>query len=300
MFYQKFNIGSVIPEDKLYTHQYMTNIYAPANESSTMYDAYAAGNLLNSEFEFLIPVYNNMGDVYQPVDKNGETRLKEIKVNNEVITGFDSDVVEYNINVITTENTINVAATAMAETTTITGVGSYTFNNDVAVVEINTVAEDGGTAKYVITVKKVLPENIVTVEDIISKMAVKVNGSTLYGISPGTNASTLINTVVNNKGTAKIYNSAGKLKASGNLATGDKIVINGTSEAYTYTIAVRGDTSGDGLIKINDLILIQSHILGTRKLTDVKFFAGDVNYDGSAKINDLILVQSKILGKGNL
>ena len=300
LFYQKFNIGSVIPEDKLYTHQYMTNIYAPANESSTMYDAYAAGNLLNSEFEFLIPVYNNMGDVYQPVDKNGETRLKEIKVNNEVITGFDSDVVEYNINVITTENTINVAATAMAETTTITGVGSYTFNNDIAVVEINTVAEDGGTAKYVITVKKVLPENIVTVEDIISKMAVKVNGSTLYGISPGTNASTLINTVVNNKGTAKIYNSAGKLKASGNLATGDKIVINGTSEAYTYTIAVRGDTSGDGLIKINDLILIQSHILGTRKLTDVKFFAGDVNYDGSAKINDLILVQSKILGKGNL
>ena len=93
----------------------------------------------------------------------------------------------------------------MAETTTITGVGSYTFNNDVAVVEINTVAEDGGTAKYVITVKKVLPENIVTVEDIISKMAVKVNGSTLYGISPGTNASTLINTVVNNKIILRIY-----------------------------------------------------------------------------------------------
>ena len=300
LFFQKFNISSAIAEDKMYTHQYMTNIYAPANESSKLYGAYKAGNLLNSEFEFLIPVYDNMGEVYQPVDKNGESRLKEIKINNEVITGFDSDVVEYNINVITTENTIDVVATAMENTTTVTGVGKYTFENDVVKIEINTVAEDGSTAKYVVNVKRVLPENIVTVKDILSKMAVKVNENIIYGISPGTNASTLINTVVKNNGTAKIYDASGKAKASGNLATGDKIVINGTSEAYTYTIAVRGDTSGDGLIKINDLILIQSHILGTRKLTDVKLYAGDVNYDGTAKINDLILVQSKILGKGNL
>ena len=81
---------------------------------------------------------------------------------------------------------------------------------------------------------------------------------------------------------------------------GDKIVINGSSDAATYYIAVRGDTSGDGVVKINDLILVQSHILGTRLLTDVRLYAGDVNYDGAIKINDLILVQSHILGKGNL
>lgn len=300
LFFQKFNISSQINQDKLFTHQYMTNIYAPVNEGAIMYNGYNAGGLLNSEFEFLIPVYQNMGDIYQPIDKNGETRLSTIKINNEVITGFDSDVVEYDINVITTENTINVVATSMAGTTSVSGTGSYTFVNDKARVEINTVAEDGSVLKYVVNVTKVTPENKVSVKDIVSKLAVKINGNIMYGISPGTNASTLINTVVNNKGKAKIYNANGNEKASGSLATGDKIVINGTSDAATYTIAVRGDTSGDGLIKINDLILVQSHILGTKGLSGAKLFAGDTSYDGVVKINDLILIQSKILGKGNL
>ena len=299
LFYQKFNIGTKSQFD-IYTHQYMTNIYAPVSESATLYNAYAAGNLTESAFEFIIPVYNNMSDVYQPVDKNSETRLSEIKVNNELITGYDKDVVEYEVNVITSEDKVNVSATAMESTTKVSGTGDYTFVNDQVVVEINTVAEDGSILKYVITIKRVLPENQVTVEEIVSKMAVKVNGNIMYGISPGTNASTIVNTVVTNKGSAKVYDAAGNLKASGALATGDKIVINGTSDAATYYIAVRGDTSGDGVVKINDLILVQSHILGARLLTDVKLYAGDVNYDGVIKINDLILIQSHILGKGNL
>jgi len=106
--------------------------------------------------------------------------------------------------------------------------------------------------------------------------------------------------VFNNKGKAKIYNASGAEKSNGALATGDKIVINGTSEASTYTIAVRGDTSGDGAIKINDLILVQSHILGTKMLSGAKLYAGDTSYDGPVKINDLILIQSHILEKGKL
>lgn len=299
LFYQKFNIGTKSQFD-IYTHQYMTNIYAPVNESAIMYNAYVSGGLIDSPFEFLIPVYSGMGEVYQPVDKNSETRLSEIKINNELIAGYDKDVVEYNVNIITTENTVNVSAVAMESTTTVSGTGTYTFVDNKVVVEINTVAEDGSILKYVVTINKVLPENKVSVNDIVSKMAVKINGSIMYGISPATYSSTLINTVVANKGTAKVYDANGNLKENGALATGDKIVINGTSEAATYTIAVRGDTNGDANVKINDLILVQSHILGTRVLTDVRLFAADVNYDGAVKINDLILVQSHILGKGNL
>lgn len=300
LYFQKFNVSTQIKQENLYTHQYMTNIYAPVNESSIMYNGYSAGGLLNSAFEFFIPVYKNMGEIYQPVDKNGESRLSTIKINNEVITGFDNDVVEYEVNVITTENTINVVATPMASTTTVSGTGTYTFVSDKTKVEIDTVAEDGSTLKYIVNVTKVTPENKVTVSDIVGKLAVKVNGNIMYGISPGTNAATVINTVVNNKGKAKIYNASGAEKSNGALATGDKIVINGTSEASTYTIAVRGDTSGDGAIKINDLILVQSHILGTKMLSGAKLYAGDTSYDGPVKINDLILIQSHILEKGKL
>ena len=299
LFFQKYNISTYSNYD-IFTHQYMTNAYATIGEGSRMYTGYSKGSLLGTNFEFIIPVYKNMGNVYQPVDKNSETRLNEIKINNQLITGFDKDVVEYNINVITSDNKINVTASAMAGTTTISGLGDYNFTNDQASIQIKTTAENGSTKTYYVNVKKVLPQNEVKASQVVSKLAVKVNGNSMYGISPGMNASTLINTVVKNGGSAKVYNASGAVKSTGDLATGDKIVINGTNDTLTYSIAVRGDTSGDGLIKINDLILVQSHILGTRVLNGIYFYAADTSYDLNIKINDLILIQSKILGKGNL
>ena len=64
-----------------------------------------------------------------------------------------------------------------------------------------------------------------------------------------------------------------KVKSSGSFATGDKITIKGTSESKTYIIAVKGDINGDGIIKINDLILVQSHILEKNKLSNLYLLA---------------------------
>jgi hypothetical protein len=85
----------------------MTNIYAPVSEGAKMFNAYSAGVLLDSEFHFKIPVYDDMGEIYQPIDKDGETRLTEIKINNELITGFDKDVEEYVIKAWNSENAGN-------------------------------------------------------------------------------------------------------------------------------------------------------------------------------------------------
>ena len=43
-----------------YEHQYMTNIKEVYSESLTAYSSYEAVNLLNNQFKFAIPVYNNM------------------------------------------------------------------------------------------------------------------------------------------------------------------------------------------------------------------------------------------------
>jgi len=97
-----------------------------------------------------------------------------------------------------------------------------------------------------------------------------------------------------------ITDKDGKSKKDNVLVTGDKITIKGTSESKTYIISVRGDINGDGAVKINDLILLQSHILEKTKLTNEKMYAADINYDSNLKINDLILIQSYILGKLSL
>ena len=59
MYYQKFNTGPNATA-KRYTHQYMTNILAPAGESLSTYESYADLKLLNKSYVFKIPVYDSM------------------------------------------------------------------------------------------------------------------------------------------------------------------------------------------------------------------------------------------------
>lgn len=297
LFYQKFNIGSYSEATK-FTNQYMTNIHAPVNESITMYSAYSAGNLMNSKFVFVIPVYKNMSDdSSEPVNKSSNSRLTSISIDDKVITGFDGDVVEYNSTIVTSSNTIKVGAKTEDSKAIVKGTGNYNFTNGAVKVTLVVTAEDGSTTTYVVNVKQEIPVENITVNDIVSKMGVKVNGSIMYGISPGTIVSTLINTVSSNKGKATIVDSNNKSKTTGNLATGDKITISGTTDKKQYTIAVRGDVNGDGEVKLSDMIMVQSHILKKLTLKGVQFYAGDVNYDSSVKLSDMIMIQSQILGK---
>ena len=59
MYYQKFNTGPNAISNR-YTHQYMTNILAPASESLSTYDTYSNLKLLDKAYSFKIPVYNSM------------------------------------------------------------------------------------------------------------------------------------------------------------------------------------------------------------------------------------------------
>ena len=297
LYFQKFNVSSYT-QYKKYTHQYMTNLYAPASESGIMVDAYVAGNLMDSEFVFVIPVYENMpDDNFQAVDKSSNSKLSAVTINDKSFTEFDGDVVEYNYNLVTTDDKFKVGAKTEDSLSTVTGTGDYTFVDGVAKVELVVKAEDESTTTYIININKVVPEKVVTVDSIISKMGIKVNGNTIYGVSPDTAISTLVNTVTKNKGEASVVDKNGKAKASGSYVTGDKITIKGTSESKTYTIAVRGDVNGDGVVDLKDFVLVQSHILEKSTLANEKFLAGDVNYDGKIVLADFVLIQSHILKK---
>lgn len=57
LYFQKFN---VVNENNLYGNQYMQNIRAANDEGNTIYSAYLNNGILNSHFEFVIPVYENM------------------------------------------------------------------------------------------------------------------------------------------------------------------------------------------------------------------------------------------------
>ena len=297
-YFQKFNVSNYAAS-AMFTNQYMTNAYAPTAESLTLQSAYNAGGLLETNFEFVIPVYKDMQDIpYQAVDKSNDSKLNSIMIDGNLIAGFDKDVVEYTINALTANEYIDVTATVSNGGATLEGVGKYDFVDGVATVLLKVIAEDGvSTTEYSIVVTKVVPEVNITINDIVSNMGVKVDENYMYGISPGMVVNTLVNNVVTNKGTASVIDVNGVEKTSGNLATGDKIIIKGTTEEKSYIIAVRGDTNGDGKVSINDFVMIQSHILEKYILVNEKFIAGDVNYDDKISINDFVMIQSHILEK---
>lgn len=57
LYFQKYN---VVDQSNLYNHQYMQNIRAANDEGNTIYKSYRDNGLLNCQFEFVIPVYENM------------------------------------------------------------------------------------------------------------------------------------------------------------------------------------------------------------------------------------------------
>lgn len=299
LYYQKFNISSYAQNTK-YTNQYMTNIYAPSSESNKMYSAYNKGVLLNSNFNFVIPVYKDMSDIQQPVDKSGNNNLSMIKIDGTNITGFDKDRVEYSYNLVTNSSTFKIEGTVEDSKASVKGNGTVTFTNGVAKVNLVVTAENGSTNTYVVTVNQVKPVTEIKVEEIVSKMGVKISGNIMYGITIGTNVDALVKTVTSNKGTAGVVDVNGKAKTSGALNTGDKITVKGSKDSVTYTIAVRGDIKNDGKISVLDLLRCQKHILNIEILKNEYFYAADTNYDGKINVVDLLKIQKHILGIASL
>lgn len=60
LYYQKFDVDSNTTYYNRYSHQYMTNILAPASESLSTYRSYKSLGILNKKLVFKIPVFNSM------------------------------------------------------------------------------------------------------------------------------------------------------------------------------------------------------------------------------------------------
>lgn len=67
LYLQKFDI---IKKDKLYTNQYMQNLIAPGSETVMLQNQYEESDTLDSEFNFIIPLYENMPEEICEEPKN--------------------------------------------------------------------------------------------------------------------------------------------------------------------------------------------------------------------------------------
>ena len=85
-------------------------------------------------------------------------------------------------------------------------------------------------------------------------------------------------------------------KASGNVGTGDTLVITNGSTTKSYKVVIYGDNNGDGKVSILDLLRVQKDILGSSSLSTYDKKASDTNRDGKIDVVDLLRVQKQLLG----
>jgi len=297
LYYQKFNTAPNAYYDK-YTHQYQTNVQAPAIEGNSAYNSYKTSGLLSSKFVFDIPVYNSMPSYTSlPNSGNSNNNLKNLEIEGYSLSpDFDKDILTYTAYVPLTVNKIKIKATADANTSSITGTGEIEIKEKENQITITVTSESGSEKKYVITVYKV--ENATTVSSVIKQSKGVVSGDYVTNISNGSTVNSYKNNLIKAGANAvNIVDSNGKtISGSAILTTNSKITIITANDTKTYTFSVNGDTSGDGQITILDLLQVQNHIKNINKLSGAKNLAADTSGDGKITILDLLQVQNHIKG----
>ena len=301
LYYQKFNVG---PNSKFskYTHQYMTNIQAPATEGNQTYNSYKKSKVLDQTFIFEIPIYNNMPE-YTSLPKSGDTNndLSKLIVDNyELSPKFDEDILEYEVFVPLELDKINVSAASTSSKATVTGTGEYELKENETDITVTVTSEVLEEKKYIITVKKI--DIKLSVDDIVSNSGFTKTDNFITKLNNGTLASYIKNTLISEGATKVIITKedGSEIKDTDIITTNYKLEVTANEEIKSYILSVKGDTSGDGQISILDLLQVQKHIKGAKKLTGASLLAGDTSGDKDVTILDLLQIQKHIKGAKKL
>ena len=141
--------------------------------------------------------------------------------------------------------------------------------------------------------KEIDENNIMDIKTIVSAAGYKINNDKyIFGINPNTKISEVKSKIEAISGSKSVTIESKNEKYIG---TNSIIKINNGKDTYSYTVYIKGDTSGDGVINALDLLQVQRHILKTYKLKDASFLAGDTSQDNKLNALDLLQIQKHIL-----
>lgn len=296
-YLKKFNVQGANP----HKHQYMTNVQGAAGEAAKLAQAYNAQTKAQP-LEFRIPVYQNMpgSKVSIPTgDGNPNNMLKSLSVDNHSLTpSFDKDVVNYNLIVSNSVNSITVNAASLHSGATVSGTGTINLSGGMNTVKIAVKAQNGTTKEYVINVAREGGQGQPGPGSAQVTMSYQTtDAGVLTGVKPSTSSGDFMSAVQVTNGTAKALKADGT-DIKGTIGTGDVLRIyasSGTTQKE-YKIVIRGDVNGDGIVNVLDLLRIQKHLLGISPLEGAYVQAADADGNGSVNALDLLKTQKDILG----
>lgn len=317
----------------LYGHQYQQNVSAPYTEGSSVYDAYEKLGILDSNFNFIIPVYENMpSSASVKPGRNLEIITEDVIVNTETTaltirggpgTGYYikakapkgtklvriekaveplSDGIYWDKVVYCTEGNIVIGYASreyLKETET------QEIVNEEKTIQVLCALKNGPASTVNTRVKQILkPGTKVTV---IDKIQYSSFGHTWYRVKLEDGTQGYVSSVYFEKEPEVKYKIDGtfvKVNPDTKITEISEAVL--TCEIFgtgakikigetEYTLVMLGDVNGDGLVKSKDYMMIKNYIMGTLELSEAEKKAADVNKDGEIKSKDYMMIKNHIM-----
>lgn len=287
-----------------YVHQYQTNIQAASSEAKTTYSSYSSSGILNTEFVFYIPVYNNMpSSTSLPREGNPNNYLSSLVIEGANVPDFDGAIETYNYYLNMNKSKITINASAVNSNAKISGIGTFDVNQN-CTKTITVTAQNGDVKKYNINI--ILtgehPGDSVDVTTTLNNAGIKNGNKYITGLKVESDIKAIKEKIinVNNSATVILKDRNDKEKISGKVATGDKILVTVGSETKTYEIVIYGDVNGDGIITASDYARVKNTFLKKSSLSGAFKEAADANKSGDITASDYARIKNTFLGKSSI
>lgn len=293
-----------------YTHQYMTNILAPASEAVNVSKGYNENMRIATNIVFKIPVYDNMP--LQPVGRpegngNPVNLLANLSVDGYNLTPtFSQFVTVYDV--IVGEDVAQVTISAQAEdmSASVVGTGTVALGEGINTFYVTVNAANGAANTYTLNIYRGTgsqtdqPVPVVPVEEyrFQTQYSTDTVNHYLFGVAPQTTSGELLSHIDFGNGSGYVLSPDNQIY-DGMVGTGDYVVgMNALGEEYIrYTVILFGDLNGDGELTSMDMLYLKRHLLNVNVLSDIYFIAANTNRgDDGVTSMDMLYLKRHILG----
>lgn len=317
IYFQKFDVSNSKGNAKmLYANQYMTNIMATVSEAKLTYDAYLALGIVDSNFVFYIPVFDNRTLEKAPppgktIDENNIEQDKKEEETPKVVNVKSISFAKTNYT-IAKGSSINVEAVILPENATDKTYTSKSQDSKIAQVKGNKVTgvKEGKTKVTFETkdggYKATIDITVIDKETFEISDNLKINDNNeIIDLHSGTTVKDILDNI-HTSDSVKIecrnVNGGKPLDEKSLVGTGTTVTLTSENSSViaSYNIVVVGDVNGDGVISASDYVLIKNSIMGTGKLNNIQKIGANVNKDKEVSASDYVLIKNHIMGTKKL
>lgn len=298
LYYQKFNVVN-----QVWTHQYMTNIMAPYQESEDIYKSYKKLEILDTPYVFVIPYYKNMPQKASELPKasNGSPNnwLSSLVVEGyEKAISFDGNKTSgYAFEVPESVSSVNITAKPVSSKAKVEGTGRVNLNAGKNSIKIVVTAENGNTKTYTLDITRNATNAVPLTGISLDKTELTMfNGETkqlTVNYNPtNTTDSKDVKWTTSDKSVATVDEN-GKVVAIGKgtatiTATVGKFTV--TCKVTVSNNVIVGDIDADGSVTISDALMIFKYKSGEIKFSDTALKAADTDKNNKVELADALRI----------